>query len=418
MRLVVFACDATPDDRPLQRVSLRVERDSVIAEVNSGGAGLTHHLATEMDAMPMVNGSTALFEVALARARRAGRWPARFPVFFTTGGQTVTASFAAATPESISALLGTDEFSIIADTSGRIRRVHLPSQRMTVVRVEEARAAYISLGRPDYSAPADAPYVAEEIWILTPPGHVLGGTLTRPKQAKGRVPAVLAIPGSGRHDRDDSRGPFLPAYRPFRQVADALGRRGIATLRFDGRNYRASGRDGAVATPADLSTDVRAAVAWLRARSDIDPGRIALLAHGPGGPIALGVAFSDSQIAAIALLASPAPIERPTRVKAPVLILQGATDPQVKTDPVGRLAGALRESGSRNVTVRTFPGLNHLFLPDPSGDPAGYPDLGTTRLGDDVLRPLSDWLASQLVPRKPRSTRPSANRAPRTGKAR
>src|SRR5262245_34089195 len=37
--------------------------------------------------------------------------------------------------------------------------------------------------KPDYSAPADAPYIAEEVAVMTPAGHTLAGTLTLPKGA-------------------------------------------------------------------------------------------------------------------------------------------------------------------------------------------------------------------------------------------
>src|SRR5688572_2985143 len=37
--------------------------------------------------------------------------------------------------------------------------------------------------KPDYSAPADAPYIAEDVLVKTPAGHTLAGTLTLPKSA-------------------------------------------------------------------------------------------------------------------------------------------------------------------------------------------------------------------------------------------
>src|SRR5512132_1058295 len=37
--------------------------------------------------------------------------------------------------------------------------------------------------KPDYSAPPDAPYTAEEVVVKTPAGHTLAGTLTLPKSA-------------------------------------------------------------------------------------------------------------------------------------------------------------------------------------------------------------------------------------------
>jgi hypothetical protein len=81
--------------------------------------------------------------------------------------------------------------------------------------------------RADYSAPAGAPYTAVDVTIPTPAGHTLAGTLTVPKNASGRVAVVVLISGSGAQDRDGGIS-VVPGYRFFRQVADTLGRRGIA----------------------------------------------------------------------------------------------------------------------------------------------------------------------------------------------
>src|SRR5678816_280154 len=60
--------------------------------------------------------------------------------------------------------------------------------------------------KPDYSAPADAPYIAEEVEVKTPAGHTLAGTLTLPKNATRTHPvsAIVTITGSGPQDRDEN----------------------------------------------------------------------------------------------------------------------------------------------------------------------------------------------------------------------
>jgi predicted acyl esterase len=92
----------------------------------------------------------------------------------------------------------------------------------------------------DYSAPPGAPYTAENVTVPTPGGFTLAGTLTLPKGASGEhlVWAMVTISGTGPQDRDEYLG--LAGYRPFRQVADLLGRRGIAVLRMDDRGVGAS----------------------------------------------------------------------------------------------------------------------------------------------------------------------------------
>lgn len=331
------------------------------------------------------------------------------------------------------------------------------SARETVIALKEGdawRAAgyFIAPGeRPDYSAPADASYTASDVAVPTPAGHTLAGTLTVPKNASGRVPAVVLISGSGLQDRDASI-PGVAGYRFFRQIADALGRRGIAVLRLDDRGWGASGGDPSRATTADLADDTRAALSWLRARAEVDPARVGLVGHSEGGIIAPMIAADDSGVAAVALLAGqgwtgrrtsdyqlrrvwsgmgmspaqmdsmkaindplreaqaaqvpwlrfwmdydPAPVLR--RVRAPALVLQGGTDWQVAPEQADVIAAALREGGNRNVTVRVLPGLNHLFLPDPGGraDPAGYAALMDTQVPAEVLDTLADWLVERLL---------------------
>lgn len=157
----------------------------------------------------------------------------------------------------------------------------------------------------DYSAPANAPFTAEEV-IIPAKGYTLAGTLLLPKNAKHPLPVVLTITGSGQQTRDEPIPfPNLEKYLPMRQIAEALASRGIAVLRVDDRGVGGSGgRDTLMtATSSGFADDTRAEVAYLRTRSEIDPKRIALVGHSEGGMIAPMVAASDPQIAAIVLMA-------------------------------------------------------------------------------------------------------------------
>lgn len=331
--------------------------------------------------------------------------------------------------------------------------------RETVVAMREDGAwralAYgiVPAAPADYSAPADAPYTAEDVAITAPGGHTLAGTLTRPEDAAGPVAAVVLISGSGPQDRDGHMAP-IPGYRPFRQMADSLGRRGIAVLRLDDRGVGGSGGASPEATTEDFAADVRAAVEWLRARPDVDPARIGLVGHSEGGIIAPLVAVADPRIAAVALLAAPSwsgarisdmqirdvvaaqgmagaaldsavaraiaqrdsvaagvpwmrwflahdPLPTARRLRAPVLVLQGATDRQVTAEQAEELAAAVRAGGNRDVAVRVFADVNHLLLPDADGtaDVARYAGLADKRVPADVLGALADWLAERLASR-------------------
>src|SRR5437870_5406487 len=123
----------------------------------------------------------------------------------------------------------------------RFARVCLMSIVLLTARASGTDNKQATRPLPDYSAPADAPYVAEGVAVKTPTGHTLAGTLTLPKSASRTRPvaAIVTITGSGPQDRDENLG--LEGLRPFRQIADALGRRGIAVLRMDDRGTGASG---------------------------------------------------------------------------------------------------------------------------------------------------------------------------------
>lgn len=314
----------------------------------------------------------------------------------------------------------------------------------------------------DYSAPANSPFTAEEVTVAAK-GYTLAGTLLVPKNGKRPFPAVITITGSGQQTRDEPMPfPGLEKFRPMRQIAETLASRGIAVLRVDDRGVGGSGgRDTlATATTSGFADDVRAEVAYLRSRSEIDPKRIALVGHSEGGMIAPMVAATDPQIAAIVLLAGdgkrgdlismaqvaealdapgitleikkqklaeeqeaiyavqtgadlskyPPQVRLPwlkefwtydplvtiRKVRQPILILQGGLDRQITADQAELLEKAAREAGNKDVTKHLFPNLNHLFLIAKTGGVDEYSKLEASAIGDDVLKVLRDWLALKL----------------------
>jgi dipeptidyl aminopeptidase/acylaminoacyl peptidase len=86
------------------------------------------------------------------------------------------------------------------------------------------------------------------------------------------------------------------------------------------------------------------------------------------------------------------------RVRAPILILQGEGDAQVAATDLPRLANAAR-AANRDVTVRTFPGDNHLFEAIVSGEPqtpqtALHQYLTVpARIDARVLETLAAWMS-------------------------
>ena len=61
------------------------------------------------------------------------------------------------------------------------------------------------------------------------------GTLSIPRDAKGKVPVVLIIPGSGPTDRDGNSPKLGLNGNTYKMLANELGKNGIAVLRYDKR---------------------------------------------------------------------------------------------------------------------------------------------------------------------------------------
>jgi hypothetical protein len=70
----------------------------------------------------------------------------------------------------------------------------------------------------------------------------------------------------------------------------------------------------------------------------------------------------------------------------------------VTAEQVDELAAAFKAAGNRDVTVKKLAATNHLFLPDPSGDPAGYAKLSSGVVPRETLGLIADWLAARLLP--------------------
>jgi uncharacterized protein len=326
---------------------------------------------------------------------------------------------------------------------------------LTFKRGEQATAApqaqAVKPPKPDYSAPADAPYTAENVVVKTPAGHTLAGTLTLPKGANREKPvgAIVTVTGSGPQDRDEAIG--LPGFQPFRQIADTLARRGIATLRMDDRGTGESGGTFKGSTSADFAEDVRAGLAYLRTRPEIRSDRLGVLGHSEGAIIAPMVAEKEPSLRAIVLLAGIAqpgrtalhfqlqngyerdtkltpekraelisgiparidamgaadpwmkffftynPAETMRRVKTPVLILTGSRDQQAVPAEVALMQSAFKEAGNKDITARVLPDLNHLFVRDTDGFPGNYAKLPAPVVVErSVLELIADWLSKRL----------------------
>ena len=439
------------DAPPAQRIGVTVRGDTAVAQTPQG----ERRIPTRYGAVPSFDGSIALEEIFTRRARGMGG-SGDFPWLALGGGATVSATVSPIGADSALLDVANQQQRLAVDGLGRIMGGMIAGG-IRIVRLGPDAAAGMTLAappdvpmiKPDYSAPAGAPYTAEEVVLNGPKGIRIGGTLTKPIGA-GPFPAAITITGSGQQDRDE----FIPlagGVRLFKQVADTLSRRGIAVLRLDDRGVGATGGDPTTSTTADFADDIRAAVAYLRTRRDIDPARIALIGHSEGGIIGPMVAAGDAQLRALVIMAGPAskgidiskaqnraiidrnssytaakkdsvyaevvaqleatvptnpwikffwaydPAPTARKVKTPTVILQGATDHQVPPAEGERLATFMKEGGNKDVMLRLLPNVNHLFLDDADGDFQHYDKLKSNQVGPAVLGPLADWLVLKLA---------------------
>ena len=290
----------------------------------------------------------------------------------------------------------------------------------------------------------------------------MAGTLTIPSDVPPPFPAVVLITGSHPQDRDmvGFRQKPVKYYRPFRQIADALSRRGVAVLRMDDRGVGCSeGGNIKDATISERADDIRAGLDYLRRREEIDEHRLGLLGISEGGNIGPLIAATDPSIRALVIMAGSAtsgreivewqvrydtalmggvtdeererilkermedverwaaeeeagrwrksfleydPLPTARNVLCSVLILHGDRDANVPVEHAHLLAQAMRAGGNEDVTVKVLPHHNHLFLEDADGrfTDKRYLKLlhHTNRLSEGLVKTVADWVSSRLRP--------------------
>ena len=347
---------------------------------------------------------------------------------------------------------GTSLLDLYADDNGSLLRLNIPAQGLDVMREDLASSTARTLV---YSNPGD------EAVNIPAAGFNLGATLTRPKSAAARLPAVILLSGAGADDRDG----VLSGVPILGQLAGALADAGVLAVRYDKRGHGQSGGRAESATLGDHADDAVAVVRWLANRRDVDRDRIAVLGHNEGAWAALLAATRERRIAAVVTIASPstsgaervveqqrhmleqmnsppadrvAKIELQTRINAavmtgrgwegipadmrkqadtpwfqsllmfdparvikdvrqPLLIVHGDLDAQVPVSHVDRLAELAKGGRSRAVAVVTVRGVNHLLLPAVTGDVSEYASLQDRTPSADVTAAITGWLAKTFA---------------------
>jgi alpha-beta hydrolase superfamily lysophospholipase len=165
----------------------------------------------------------------------------------------------------------------------------------------------INGGSSPGKAPLHTSYGATELGVqfLGGGGEQISGSLVLPDKRAARAPAVLIVPDAEATDRDGYHSADV-ADLLYKDLARALAAKGIASLRYDSRGHGQSVLLKATTVRLeDMVADARAGVAFLTARSDINPHAVAMLGHAAGGLVALSAAGQNPSVRVVVLVSTP-----------------------------------------------------------------------------------------------------------------
>ena len=182
----------------------------------------------------------------------------------------------------------------------------------------------------------------------------LHGTLTLPRGAKGPVPVVVIIAGSGPTDRN---GNSTLGIRPnsYAQLAWRLAERGIGSLRYDKRVLPGTNGQVNIASLSleDFAADARAAADSLA--GDKAFSKVILLGHSEGAALALLAAREDRAVAGAILVSG---LGRPLSV-----VLREQLSRQVDDATLVRYDTAMAQYLRGETPTDVPPMLAMLFVP-------------------------------------------------------
>jgi len=294
-------------------------------------------------------------------------------------------------------------------------------------------------------------FTEEAITIGTSP-WVLPGNLTVPK-GTGPFPAVVLVQGSGPNDQDET----IYSNKPFKDIAWGLASQGIVVLRYVKRTREYPQQSAQIqnfTVEDEVIDDAIAAVSLLNSLPVVNHSHIYVLGHSLGGYLAPRIASQDNQVAGLIILAGPTrPIEdlileqtrylanlsgtnQSSQIEAvergvekikslnftdnesifgapgsywrdlatydpvltaqtlhiPMFILQGLRDYQVTLEDFARWNQTF--SGNNMVTLRTYPSLNHLFIPG-TGVPSSAEYQIPGHVAEQVINDTAAWIRAR-----------------------
>lgn len=372
------------------------------------------------------------------------------PSFKVNGQPMVTEHFRAETSIGLT-------FEIWTDSAHIPLLIQLQSQHIKVVRKgAEALAEVISPPPPPPVTLASDPYTTEEVSFQNGEQKLVG-TLTIPKKGSAPFPAVVIISGSGSQDRDgstlanlyrlvaehlsanglavlrmDDRGagksiPVKPntSYRDLINDSKAEFEFLFNRPQIDRKKIALAGHsEGALTALVIAAEDPRVAAVMVLAGGSRPLDRILieqtmhlLALDSPVNPadktrypeLVTQLDKVFSQVRSNPKPADPAndklayfrqhleidPLAIARRVRVPTLILNGERDDNVLPYHAIELAQAMADSGNKQVLLRIFPNLTHVFTPSTRDKAVTNAQAGEVSL--EFLELLQNWAANVLV---------------------
>lgn len=139
--------------------------------------------------------------------------------------------------------------------------------------------------------------------------YPLNGMLTLPDSPEEKVPAAVFVHGSGASNMDER----VMKLTPFRDLAEGLADRGIASIRYDKRTFahaRKMRQAGPVTVKEETIDDAILAAGLLRRDPRIDPDRVYILGHSMGAMLAPRIDAEGGDFRGLILMAgSPLRLE-------------------------------------------------------------------------------------------------------------
>ena len=131
--------------------------------------------------------------------------------------------------------------------------------------------------------------------------YPLNGLLSLPDDVRERVPAVVFVHGSGASNMDEQ----IYKLTPFKDLAESLAERGIASIRYDKRTFAHARkmRKLSITVREETIDDAILAADLLRSDPRIDPDAVFIVGHSMGAMLAPRIDAEGGRFRGLVLMA-------------------------------------------------------------------------------------------------------------------